>query len=320
MERIWLMITFTAESTTAQLACCRRGVTRSTTPLASASSRATYEASESRMNTCPHSVHSLSAASSLYTLFALSWKMRFGSPADASLISVSAATALATTIGLASASSSRSWSTNPRSSTSSGLMSCSFATQIAAVFRTYGSSSVSVRCSGSHRYSVIFSTRMHPIVRTARARIGRIGVRGILHERVHGEDGELGLAPRVVEQVQVHQLLQLHVVGLRAVHHVGEEHGHVLADAHVGDDPLNRVLLHILVRGVDLLALSRHLAPLVRREELGVASRHLDFARPARAAQQSTARERAEGRVPDEARRVDLSSLTGRTAFSVFCP
>ena len=47
-------------------------------------------------------------------------------------------------------------------------MSCSFATQIAAVFRTYGSSSVSVRCSGSHRYSVIFSTRMHPIVRTAR--------------------------------------------------------------------------------------------------------------------------------------------------------
>ena len=119
-----------------------------------------------------------------------------------------------------------------------------------------------------------------------------IGVRGILHERVHGEDGELGLAPRVVEQVQVHQLLQLHVVGLRAVHHVGEEHGHVLADAHVGDDPLNRVLLHILVRGVDLLAPFRHLAPLVRREELGVASRHLDFARPARAAQQSTARER----------------------------
>ena len=118
-------------------------------------------------------------------------------PADASLISVSAATALATTIGLASASSSRSWSTNPRSSTSSGLMSCSFATQIAAVFRTYGSSSVSVRCSGSHRYSVIFSTRMHPIVRTARARIKRIGVRGILHERVHGEDGELGLASKL---------------------------------------------------------------------------------------------------------------------------
>mmetsp|Transcript_12710 Transcript_12710/g.53248 ORF Transcript_12710/g.53248 Transcript_12710/m.53248 type:complete len:236 (-) Transcript_12710:278-985(-) len=175
MERIWLMITFTAESTTAQLACCRRGVTRSTTLLASASSCATYEASESRMNTWPHSVHSLSAASSLYTLFALSWKMRLGSPADASLISVSAATALATTIGLASASSSRSWSTNPRSSTSSGLMSCSFATQIAAVFRTYGSSSVSVRCSGSHRYSVIFSTRMHPIVRTARARIKGFG-------------------------------------------------------------------------------------------------------------------------------------------------
>ena len=38
---------------------------------------------------------------------------------------------------------------------------------------TYGSSSVSVRCSGSHRYSVIFSTRMHPV--RAAARIKGLG-------------------------------------------------------------------------------------------------------------------------------------------------
>ena len=126
------------------------------------------------MKTWPHSVHSLSAARSLYTLFALSWKISPGED-DASLISVSAATAFATTIGLLSARSSLSWSMKPRSSTRVGFMSCSFATHIAAVFRTYGSSSTRVRCNGSHRYSVIFSTRMHPMVRTARARISGFG-------------------------------------------------------------------------------------------------------------------------------------------------
>ena len=34
---------------------------------------------------------------------------------------------------------------------------------------------LSVRCRGSHRYSVILSTRMHPMVRTASARISGFG-------------------------------------------------------------------------------------------------------------------------------------------------
>lgn len=50
-------------------------------------------------------------------------------------------------------------------------MSYSLATQTAAVFLTYGSSSLRHLRNGSQRYSVILSTRMQPIVRTARARI-----------------------------------------------------------------------------------------------------------------------------------------------------
>lgn len=50
-------------------------------------------------------------------------------------------------------------------------MSYSLATHTAAVFLTYGSSSLRHLRSGSQRYSVILSTRMQPIVRTASARI-----------------------------------------------------------------------------------------------------------------------------------------------------
>ena len=46
---------------------------------------------------------------------------------------------------------------------------------MAAVLRTYGSSSRSARVSGSRRYSVMRSTRMQPIVRIASARISGFG-------------------------------------------------------------------------------------------------------------------------------------------------
>mmetsp|Transcript_21328 Transcript_21328/g.60049 ORF Transcript_21328/g.60049 Transcript_21328/m.60049 type:complete len:232 (-) Transcript_21328:244-939(-) len=167
-----LRMTFTALSTTAQLACCSRGVMRSTMDTASFSSRAWYETIESRMKTCPHSVHSFSAASSLNRFCVSMWNT--GCAAMES-ISASDATALATTIGLASPTMSFSTSMNPRSSTNSGEMSKSLATQIAAVLRTYGSSSFSARAKGSQRYSVILSTRMQPMVRTASARISGDG-------------------------------------------------------------------------------------------------------------------------------------------------
>ena len=59
------------------------------------------------------------------------------------------------TIGLESLKRSLSESKNPCSSTSCELMSCSLATETAAVLRTYGSSSFKHLRSGSHKYSVI---------------------------------------------------------------------------------------------------------------------------------------------------------------------
>lgn len=79
------------------------------------------------------------------------------------------------TIGLESEIRSFSVSRKPWSSTSWALMSCSLATHTAAVLRTYGSSSFRHLRSGSQRYSVILSTRMQPIVRTARALISGLG-------------------------------------------------------------------------------------------------------------------------------------------------
>ena len=114
-------------------------------------------------------------------------------------------------------------SRKPLSSTSSALMSCSLATQTAAVLRTYGSSScrrgrlrlfwhmllqkhlsVSSRsgkrmqfqcqttfrhlCKGSQRYSVILSTLMQPIVRTAKALIKGFGSCVSYSKRLHEFD------------------------------------------------------------------------------------------------------------------------------------
>lgn len=50
-------------------------------------------------------------------------------------------------------------------------ISYSLATHTAAVLRTYGSSSFKHLRSGSHKYSVILSTRIQPMVRTANARM-----------------------------------------------------------------------------------------------------------------------------------------------------
>lgn len=79
------------------------------------------------------------------------------------------------TIGLESEMRSLRVSRKPWSSTNWALISWSFATQTAAVFLTYGSSSFRHFLKGSQRYSVILSTRMQPMVRTARARMRGLG-------------------------------------------------------------------------------------------------------------------------------------------------
>ena len=71
-----------------------------------------YLASESRMNTWPHSVHSLSAASSLCSFAELIWNTSLSSVA-LSAISERAAIALETTMGLESDSRSLSSSRKP---------------------------------------------------------------------------------------------------------------------------------------------------------------------------------------------------------------
>mmetsp|Transcript_30978 Transcript_30978/g.34662 ORF Transcript_30978/g.34662 Transcript_30978/m.34662 type:complete len:207 (+) Transcript_30978:1428-2048(+) len=161
-------ITFTALITTAEFACCNRGVTRSMIPSASRPSAGVYLERESKIKTCPHSVHSFNAANSFCNTAADTF---ITSRPDDSAISDNAATALATTLGFESLMRSCNVSRKPRSATNSGAISYNLATQTAAVLRTYGSSSRNARFNGSHKYSVIRSTLIQPIVRTANARI-----------------------------------------------------------------------------------------------------------------------------------------------------
>lgn len=98
--------------------CASRASPRSMMDWHSLSVLGTSRARASRMKTCPHSVHSLTAASSLFCAMGPSdWIM---SVPDTSWISASAATALATTIGFGSDIMSRRVSGNPRSLTSCG--------------------------------------------------------------------------------------------------------------------------------------------------------------------------------------------------------
>lgn len=83
-----------------------------------------------------HSEHSPMAATSLLDMLALSRNCMLSL---LSLISTSAATAFATTVGLLSASRSRRLLTKPSFSTRRLSIMLSFATQMAAVLRTYGS-------------------------------------------------------------------------------------------------------------------------------------------------------------------------------------
>jgi hypothetical protein len=57
-----------------------------------------------------------------------------------------------------------------------------------------------------------------------------------LDEGVDGEDGEVGLALGVVDEVEVDQLFELQVLGLPVFHHVRQQHAHVLAHRHGRND------------------------------------------------------------------------------------
>mmetsp|Transcript_69255 Transcript_69255/g.129303 ORF Transcript_69255/g.129303 Transcript_69255/m.129303 type:complete len:214 (-) Transcript_69255:387-1028(-) len=162
------MVTRTADKTTALLACDIRTMTpRSRIISATRAFGGSYIASASKIKTCPHSVHSFSAGKSLEMVVSSSCRYVLR---EVVCISQSDATAFATTIGLASVSICLRISMKPCSSTSCGLRSKSFAMQMVAVFRTYGSVSRQLLRNGSNKYSVIWSNLMQPIVRTASAR------------------------------------------------------------------------------------------------------------------------------------------------------
>jgi hypothetical protein len=81
----------------------------------------------------------------------------------------------------------------------------------------------------------------------------RVRILRVFHKRVDGEDGEVGLALGVVDEVEVDELLQLDRRSLDAVDHVGEEHRDVLADRHRRDDLFDRLLLLVGLRVGQLL-------------------------------------------------------------------
>ena len=184
----------------------------------------------SRMKTWPHSEHSFKAVRSL--LIVCGFMSNMCALGELSLISLKAATALATTIGLESEMRSRSKSRKPCSSTSCEFISNNLATHTAAVFLTYGSSSFKHLRNGSQRYSVILSTRMQPMVRTAKALIKGFGSSQsfikkffsnfykffsiqyflfeliYLNECINGHDGHVRLRFGVIHQVEVNQLFE----------------------------------------------------------------------------------------------------------------
>lgn len=68
-----------------------------------------------------------------------------------------------------------------------------------------------------------------------------------LGECVDSQDGQVWLRLGVVHEIQVDQLLELQVVGLHAVDHIGKQGAHILAYCHASDDLLNRFLLLLLL-------------------------------------------------------------------------
>jgi hypothetical protein len=84
---------------------------------------------------------------------------------------------------------------------------------------------------------VIFSTLMQPTVLTARALIRLLGSLQSF-KNVMKDVGHVKLGLGIVHQVE-DKLLQLQVVCLHAVDHVGEECQHVLPHGHAGDHLLH---------------------------------------------------------------------------------
>ncbi|GIL87928.1 hypothetical protein Vretifemale_15975 [Volvox reticuliferus] len=74
-----------------------------------------------------------------------------------------------------------------------------------------------------------------------------------LHERVDSHNRQVRLGLCIVDEVKVDKLLQLQVIRLHAVDHVGEEHRHILSHGHSCDNLLHSVLLLGPIKAPELL-------------------------------------------------------------------
>mmetsp|Transcript_24348 Transcript_24348/g.39794 ORF Transcript_24348/g.39794 Transcript_24348/m.39794 type:complete len:217 (+) Transcript_24348:1452-2102(+) len=95
----------------------------------------------------------------------------------------------------------------------------------------------------------------------------RVGIVGVLHKRVDGQQGQFGLRLGVVDQVQVHQLFEFNVSSLNAIENIRKEHGDVFSYGHVGDDLFDGIDLDMLFRGMELHSELMHFTLFLGGEE-----------------------------------------------------
>uniref|UniRef100_A0A6B0UVI6 Uncharacterized protein n=1 Tax=Ixodes ricinus TaxID=34613 RepID=A0A6B0UVI6_IXORI len=98
----------------------------------------------------------------------------------------------------------------------------------------------------------------------------RVAVLAIFYKCVHSHYSHIRLTLCVVHEVQVHQFLQLQVVRLHAVHHVGEESADIFSNCHRSDDLFYCFSLLLLLVAVQFALEFEYLSFLGRREVFGV--------------------------------------------------
>lgn len=67
-----------------------------------------------------------------------------------------------------------------------------------------------------------------------------------LHEGIHSKDGKVWVTLCIVDEIQIHQLLELQIFGLHAVDHICKQHRHILANSHSCNDLLHCIFLLVL--------------------------------------------------------------------------
>mmetsp|Transcript_4317 Transcript_4317/g.6397 ORF Transcript_4317/g.6397 Transcript_4317/m.6397 type:complete len:232 (-) Transcript_4317:271-966(-) len=78
-----------------------------------------------------------------------------------------------------------------------------------------------------------------------------VGIVGVLDKCVDCQQCQFRLTFRIINQIQIYELLQLDISRLNTVEYVCEEHRNVLAYGHGGDDFFNGVHFHVAIGRVN---------------------------------------------------------------------